>query len=459
MNNIILNWTDKYAPNTLSNVIGHNKIIEEIKEWAYSWTEGIPKNRAVILYGKAGIGKTTIAHALAKDMGWEIIEMNASDQRTSGEINKVVGYASRSNSVSLDINKIKRVIIMDEADNIHGKSDRGGEATIVKLIKKTEYPIILIANELYEMSSSLRNSCKPIQFNPLTTNLIISTLKKIGESEGVRYESGAIEKIAENSNGDLRSAINDLQAISQGKEFIKITDVITSERDSNENIFKFLEKVFKGEDIKSIYESSFNLDKNPDDIIKWMDENLLVEYTKIGDIINGYKYLGKASTFLGRVKRRQNYGLWKYANILMTSGTVSKSSQHNKYARYELPSLWRKLGQTKEIKIVRNSIAKKIGICCHCSTNFAIVQLFPFFKIMMKDDDYAVKIASFLGLELEEIAFLLELNDEDDKVQKIYDNAQLIGKINEVKIIDDKKEEYIILAEKENNGQHTLFDF
>ncbi len=177
------------------------------------------------------------------------------------------------------------------------------KATLTKLIKKTEYPIILISNELYEMSSSLRNSCKPIQFNPIAINLIIYTLKKIGESEGIKYESGAIEKIAENSNGDLRSAINDLQAVSQDKELVKITDIITCERDSNENIFKFIEKVFKGEDIKSIYESSFNLDKNPDDLIKWMNENIPIEYTKIDDIVSGYKYLGKASTFLGRVKR------------------------------------------------------------------------------------------------------------------------------------------------------------
>ena len=58
----------------LSGVVGHNKAVEELRRWAQTWRHGIPKERAIVLYGRAGIGKTTTAHALAREMGWEAIE-------------------------------------------------------------------------------------------------------------------------------------------------------------------------------------------------------------------------------------------------------------------------------------------------------------------------------------------------------------------------------------------------
>ncbi|MDL5501672.1 MAG: AAA family ATPase, partial [Candidatus Methanoperedens sp.] len=212
-------------------------------------------------YGRAGIGKTTTAHALARDMGWEVIELNASDQRTADIIDKVVGSASRMGT--LDGAGIKRLIIMDEADNIHGTADRGGERAIMGLIKETSQPIILIANELYDMSPGLRTACKPIQFNSVMARSMIPALKRIVEAEGIKYGLGVIEKIAENANGDIRSAINDLQAIAQGKPSIQIEDLITGERDSKENIFKFLAKIFKSTNIREAHDAAFHLDENP----------------------------------------------------------------------------------------------------------------------------------------------------------------------------------------------------
>src|SRR3990172_2888501 len=138
-----LDWTEKYRPQTLSQIVGHNKAVGELKQWAQSWVHGTPKEKAIVLYGRAGIGKTTTAHALARDMGWEAIELNASDQRTADIIEKVAGSASRMGT--LDGSYVKRLVILDEADNIHGTADRGGEKAIVEFIKKTNHPIILIA--------------------------------------------------------------------------------------------------------------------------------------------------------------------------------------------------------------------------------------------------------------------------------------------------------------------------
>ncbi len=468
-----LDWTEKYRPQTLSQVIGHNKAVEELRQWAENWKLGIPKDRAVVIHGRAGIGKTTVAHALAHDMGWDVIELNASDQRTADIIEKVVGSASQMST--LDGMGRKRLVIMDEADNIHGTADRGGERAIVELIKKTSQPIILIANELYEMSAGLRGSIRPIQFNSVISRSMIPALKRIAEAEGVTCGLGVLEKIAQNAGGDLRSAINDLQAAAQGKARLEPDDIATGERDTKENIFKIMMKIFKGKDIIEAHKATFNLDENPEDLIQWVDENLPLEYTEPDDLERGYHYLSRASLFLGRVSRRQNYNMWRYASVLMTSGImVARTNRYKGFVKYQPPSLWRKLGQTKTTRHTRDSTAKKIGVYCHVSMSYTRSQLLPFFMMALKNDEYAPSVTALLGLEPEEIAYLMESKSVTKKIQKIFDDAQLmIDKETDYEIevfggftkksgineVEEEKDKSQIEGKKDTKSQKLLFDF
>ncbi|MFC6725228.1 AAA family ATPase, partial [Halobium palmae] len=68
-------WTEKYRPSTLSEVRGNDSARDEFEEWARSWDD---HRKAVVLHGSPGVGKTSAAHALAADMGWETVELNAS---------------------------------------------------------------------------------------------------------------------------------------------------------------------------------------------------------------------------------------------------------------------------------------------------------------------------------------------------------------------------------------------
>ncbi len=464
-----LDWTEKYRPQTLSQVAGHNKAVEELIRWAQSWAHGIPESRAVVLYGRAGTGKTSTAHALAHDMGWEVIELNASDQRTADIIEKVAGSAARM--CTLESGK-RRLVIMDEADNIHGTADRGGEKAVAELIKKTSHPIILIANELYDMSAGLRNSCKPIQFGSVMSRSMIPALKRIAEAEGITYAPGVLEKLAENANGDLRSAINDFQAIAQGKSRIELNDITTGERDTKETIFKVMAKIFKGTDILEAHKATFNLDENPEDLIQWVDENLPLEYTHKNDLEEGYCCLSRASIFLGRVKRRQNYNMWRYAGVMMTGGIVIARSHHyTGFTKFQTPSLWRKLGSTKGTRSIRDSTAKKIGTHCHVSMSFTRSQLLPFFRILMNDGKYAPSVAALLGLEPEEIAFLTESKSITKKIQKIYDEAksltekeieqeiELFGGFGMEENKEPKVKEPKVKVRKDVKSQSSLFDF
>ena len=81
-----MDWTEKYRPQTLDCVVGNPTAVNSLRAWARSWEKGIPEVRVAVLRGPPGVGKTTSVEALAREMGWSIIEMNASDQRTGKAI-------------------------------------------------------------------------------------------------------------------------------------------------------------------------------------------------------------------------------------------------------------------------------------------------------------------------------------------------------------------------------------
>ena len=82
-------WTELYRPKSLKDVVGNPKAVKELRDWAMSWEKGKPTDKAVVLKGPPGIGKTSTALALARDMGWGVVEMNASDHRNADSIQKI----------------------------------------------------------------------------------------------------------------------------------------------------------------------------------------------------------------------------------------------------------------------------------------------------------------------------------------------------------------------------------
>lgn len=420
-----IEWAEKYRPRTLGDVVGNKKAVQDLRKWAEEWQSGIPEKRAVILYGPAGIGKTSSAHALARDMDWEVIELNASDQRTAGVIEKVAGSAASMNTFFGG----KRLIILDEADNLHGTADRGGMRAIAGVIKATLQPIILIANDIYGLTPTIRNICLEIKFGSVQSRSMVPALKKVCEAEGISCSQEVVLQIAENAGGDFRSAMNDLQAAASGKEALEIEDISTASRDVKENIFKAMQKIFKSTDCKRALESSYGLDESPEDLVHWIDENLPIQYARkdggLEDIRTGFGYLSRADLYLGRVKKRQNYRMWRYASMLMVCGAaLSKTRPYPGFIKYQQPSLWRRLGQTRSKRDMRDNIASKIGEHGFESMRYSRNNLLGFYALMLKDEASAIEVTANLGFELEELIYLSGSTKASKKLQNIYDEAQ-----------------------------------
>ncbi len=116
-------WAEKYRPESLSNLIGNTKTINDLKNWAKSWTNKTTK-KGVILSGPPGCGKTSAAIGLANDMGWGVIELNASDTRSGDVIEGIALRAGLFQTFGNEGVSGKNLILLDEADNLYEMAEQ-----------------------------------------------------------------------------------------------------------------------------------------------------------------------------------------------------------------------------------------------------------------------------------------------------------------------------------------------
>lgn len=426
-------WTEKYRPEKLRGVVGNEKAVEELKGWAEEVNKAKSK-KAVILHGPPGCGKTSAAYALASERGWEVIELNASDQRSEGVIKSIVGPASTSNTFSHKT----RLIILDEADNLHGKEDRGGTKAVTEIVKRSTQPIILIANDKYRMGKALQRNCRTIKFTQVEPGKVYHVLKEISDDEGIEIADGVLRILAKNAHGDLRSAINDLQAISMSESKLEKGDIATGGRDVEEDIFAVLNKIFGGYDMQEALFSLYSIDKTPEESIQWIYKNFSYEHDE-ESFLHGLHYLSRADTFLGRARRRENFKFWRYASSLMTCGVLSaKEMQGGKregWQRRYFRSPWQReqrSGEDRKSAPIREEIAKKIAEYCKVPLSYARFFVFPFLQFFFRDERKAVDITASLRLDVPQIAFLVSdteigAKEKEEKAKRIYHDAFAIA--------------------------------
>ncbi|WP_262180683.1 replication factor C large subunit [Haloarcula laminariae] len=418
-----MDWTEKYRPSTLSEVRGNNKARDSLKEWADTWDD---HREAVILHGTPGVGKTSAAHALASDMDWPTIELNASDTRTKDIIEQVAGEAAKSGTLTAG-GAGRRLVIMDEADNIHGNSDRGGARAIGSLVKEAGQPMILIANEYYEMSNSLRNNCQDIEFSAVQKRSIVPVLRDICRKEGIEYTDAAIEDIAEQNSGDLRGAIKDLQTTAEGRDRIEADDYVSGERDTSSGIFEYLDVVLKEGTAEEALKGSYDVDETPDDLINWIEDNMPKDYEG-AELARAYRSLSDADRWLGRVRASQNYSFWRYAGDAMTAGVAAaRDGEKGGWTRYGPPSYWSKLGRSKGARNTRDYVARKIAAIDGVSMRTARREIMPFLATMTHhctNRELTVAMAATYELEADHVSFITGSGESTNKVQSIVEDAE-----------------------------------
>jgi len=390
-------WVQKYRPESLSEYRGASNQKEELKNWAEDWEKG---DKPVLLHGQAGTGKTSLVEALTKDLGYEMVETNASDIRTKKKLKEELKEATRQASFFGG----KKMILIDEVDGM-GRTDRGGTSELATIVDESRFPVVMTANDAYDSNiRSLRNKSKMIKLDSVHTNSIAAHLREILDAEGIDYEDGAVKRIARQAGGQMRSAINDLEAAAMGQEKLTVDDLeAISGRDSEQDIFQSLKMVFKTTTASTAEDATNNLDEDPDTFLQWIRENVPREYKKSKDVAEAYNWVSKADLFNGRIRRRQNWKLLKYLYKFSTVGVaLSKDEKYSGYTKYQYPSKISKMGSSMASRKKMDSVTSKLSEKLHISRRDATNSL-PFISILLEEDS---ELAESFGFEEDEVEFI-----------------------------------------------------
>ena len=204
-------WSEKHRPQSIIDMVGNEEARASFVEWFGKWKKG---TKPLLLVGPPGTGKTTLANLAAKQFGYDMISLNASDVRNKSRIQEILNPVLGNASILG-----RPMIFVDEVDGIYGRADYGGAEALIKILKEPTIPIILAANsELSTKMKSIKKVVKTIHLRPLPPRLVQLFLKKILQIEGAKLSPGNLIKIVSESNGDLRSMINTTQALVTGFE-------------------------------------------------------------------------------------------------------------------------------------------------------------------------------------------------------------------------------------------------
>lgn len=390
-------WVEKYRPESLEDYRGASNQKKELKDWAEKWEQG---GQAVLLHGQAGTGKTSLVEALANDLDFELVETNASDVRTKSALKEELKEATRQASF-FGGNKL---ILVDEVDGM-GRSDRGGIAEMKEIISESRFPVVMTANDAYDQKiRPLRNISKQVKLDSVHTNSINAHLKWILEQEGIGYDEGAVKRVARRAGGQMRSAINDLEAVALGREKLEkehIEDL--DQRDSRQEIFDALKIIFKTTDAENARRASDNLDEDAETFMQWVRENIPREYERPEDNEKAYYWISKADLFNGRIRRRMSWSLMKYIYEFSTVGVaLSKDEKYSGWTKYQYPSKIKKMGQSRASRKKMREVTSKIGRKLHLSPRDVKNDL-PFYSRLLQNNK---ALNDQLELEEDEIEFV-----------------------------------------------------
>ena len=405
-------WTERYRPETERQLEGNEPNRKIIRNWLDQWQHGRPKKPGLLLVGPPGVGKTTIARAVANDMGWDVIELNASDARNAVAIRKAATNASTHRSLFMDNDSNKRtLILLDEVDHLTGglhalseeklkknlsqdenakavSGDRGGKAELLRLLSETKQPVFLACNEemgLWGRGSSWRSTRDrfmrhliAIRFTRVTKDGLRRIAKRVLTSENYTVDADALDELIERNPGDLRALVRDLQVISTlADNHISKSDVLAhyqlGQRDTSLEVFSGLQELYMARTAEKASNIARNLDKNPDDLLAWVSWNNAAVMTDNSSIKRASKALTIADTLLASRFTNTAQRSWYWGSQLasLAASVTSNAGQEGRiYCSY--PDFLRYSGAS-----VRSSIIERLADTCGCSRSAVIEEILP----------------------------------------------------------------------------------
>lgn len=336
-------WTEKYRPNTSSEMMGCRKLkkvlndflddafIEisrvrkknkEIKTHNQRVTKKKDRKKevktntkkiALMLRGPPGIGKTTGVYAIANERNIPVIETNASDARTIGRIKDILSPATTYRDISSFFGKkkkkkTKKVVLIDEVDGISGTAERGSIPELKKIVENAMYPVVMISNEWKKKLKPIYRMCREYEVELPTNKDIYALLIRIAREEDLGVSDSIMKEIAQSSR-DFRGAINDLAM------------ELPSNRDKLQNLFATINQFFGATSIEDASNILGSSPINPKDLFRWIFENMASRSMR-GKESSLCNILSLADSTLGHILSTQEWSTFPQFLELLKMTTI-----------------------------------------------------------------------------------------------------------------------------------------
>ncbi|MFA4870881.1 MAG: AAA family ATPase [Pedobacter sp.] len=309
----------------LSELRGIDKNIDVVKEFLYDFqNHTIGYKKACLLHGHQGTGKTTLAHAVAEEYGFPIVEINGSEVSTKSALAEAIDTAISTipSEYAMDNVTKYRLILIDEADGLNKEAIK----LLPEIFKRTLHPIILTANDNYPLLS-LKNHVKDIKFHKHRPTTIGNILRQHTNNQE------HIDKIIDCCDGDIRAALNMLTS--------QATKVY-----SEKEIFFVVDSLLNGKPV----DGTFDIDNEK--LLLWLEEN--IQYRSVGiSFLQNYQNLCNAS----RLLRKDS----SMAKMLLVQNTELLSMFHiNEWIKTMSPSYYEKIRISNSRHALITTLAKKL---------------------------------------------------------------------------------------------------
>ncbi|CAL1677655.1 unnamed protein product [Lasius platythorax] len=268
---------EKYRPKTMKQIIGqqgdkscaHNLYVW-LRDWHKNHQDPKFKNssskqthgqsfKAALLSGPPGVGKTTTVHVVCKELGYDLVEFNASDTRNKTllkeEVSGLLSNTTMKDYVTGTKQKItsKHVLLMDEVDGMAGNEDRGGLQELLSLIKNTEVPIICICNDRFNTKvKTISTHSYDLRFHKLRVEQIRSSMKSLCFKEGIKISTEDLDRLIESTNYDIRQVINHLEFLGGRTAHVEASDKKHSNKNFKIGPFDVVKVAFNAEEQKNM---------------------------------------------------------------------------------------------------------------------------------------------------------------------------------------------------------------
>jgi len=490
----VSDWTERHRPSSERQLEGNEVQRRKIRSWLDDWNNGLPRKKALILVGPPGVGKTSVARAIAQDMGWNVIELNASDARNAAAIRKVATHGSTHRSLFHNPNakKQRTLVLLDEVDHLSGglrevsqsriqdamqgedskgnsvtlRGDSGGKAELLRLLAETRQPVILACNDimgLWGRGSSWSSTRDRFSKHLLTINFdrandeaLRRIARRVLREENLEFDDEAIEELVKSNPGDLRALVRDLQVLSAtssghiSKEMVQ-EQSYAGHRDTSEGVFPGLEKLYRCNKAIEAVKLGRSIEKTPSDMILWVHWNNAFLFPQKDSIRRGNRSLSMASKMYTGQFRSTAHRSWYWSGQLASlSASVPNQTPFSNRIFPSYPNFLRRNSSR-----TRPSIMRRLGEITGMSSSSLREELLPLLSAMLKDSptlgdstDFGLSMkfgftseehASLAGLPLTRVAtkqLMAQYDEEYDRMLSEKSFTPLV--VEEIASVEEK---------------------